>query len=112
MTKKHSKNFDFWVFELKEILREIKNSVGSLVKIFFHQERFIKLFDPRIWSILLSPNSRGSIIKRYFTFTITGVVFFVVAGLIYRINNRNMVKKIYLFDRASSYTYEFSWVQK
>ena len=98
MTKKHSKNFDFWVFELKEILREIKNSVGSLVKIFFHQERFIKLFDPRIWSILLSPNSRGSIMKRYFTFTITGVVFFVVAGLIYRINNRNMVekKKIYL----------------
>nr|YP_010225385.1 hypothetical chloroplast RF2 [Muehlenbeckia australis]YP_010225403.1 hypothetical chloroplast RF2 [Muehlenbeckia australis]UDD73641.1 hypothetical chloroplast RF2 [Muehlenbeckia australis]UDD73659.1 hypothetical chloroplast RF2 [Muehlenbeckia australis] len=100
MTKKHSKNFDFWVFELKEILRlrEIKNSVGSLVKIFFHQERFIKLFDPRIWGILLSPNSRGSIIKRYFTFTITGVVFFVVAGLIYRINNRNMVEKknIYL----------------
>nr|YP_010577361.1 hypothetical protein RF2 [Fallopia aubertii]YP_010577379.1 hypothetical protein RF2 [Fallopia aubertii]QXP99854.1 hypothetical protein Ycf2 [Fallopia aubertii]QXP99872.1 hypothetical protein Ycf2 [Fallopia aubertii]UEP17741.1 Ycf2 [Fallopia aubertii]UEP17761.1 Ycf2 [Fallopia aubertii]UZP13893.1 hypothetical protein RF2 [Fallopia aubertii] len=100
MTKNHSKNFDFWVFELKEILRlrEIKNSVGSLVKIFFHQERFIKLFDPRIWGILLSPNSRGSIIKRYFTFTITGVVFFVVAGLIYRINNRNMVEKknIYL----------------
>ena len=98
MTKKHSTNFDFWVFELKEVLREIKNSVGSLVKIFFHQERFIKLFDPRIWSILLSPNSRGSIMKRYFTFTITGVVFFVVAGLIYRINNRNMVEKknIYL----------------
>nr|YP_010489747.1 hypothetical protein RF2 [Koenigia cyanandra]YP_010489765.1 hypothetical protein RF2 [Koenigia cyanandra]UWM11303.1 hypothetical protein RF2 [Koenigia cyanandra]UWM11321.1 hypothetical protein RF2 [Koenigia cyanandra]UWM11388.1 hypothetical protein RF2 [Koenigia cyanandra]UWM11406.1 hypothetical protein RF2 [Koenigia cyanandra] len=98
MTKKHSTNFDFWVFELKEVLREIKNSVGSLVKIFFHQERFRKLLDPRIWSILLSRNSRGSIIKRYFTFTITGVVFFGVAGLIYRINNRNMVEKknIYL----------------
>uniref|UniRef100_K4DEC6 Uncharacterized protein n=1 Tax=Solanum lycopersicum TaxID=4081 RepID=K4DEC6_SOLLC len=61
-----------WIFELREILREIKNShhfldswtqfnsVGSFIHIFFHQERFLKLFDPRIWSILLSRNSQGS----------------------------------------------------
>ncbi|KAL5732788.1 hypothetical protein ACOSQ2_032480 [Xanthoceras sorbifolium] len=58
---------------------------------FFHQERFIKLLDPRIWSILLSRNSQGSTSNRYFT--IKGVVLFVVAILIYRINNRNMVER-------------------
>nr|ATL59840.1 Ycf2 [Retiniphyllum pilosum] len=97
-----------WIFELREILREIKNShyfldswtqfnsVGSFIHIFFHQERFIKLFDPRIWSILLSRNSQGSISNRYFT--IKGVILFVVVVLIYRINNRNMVesKNLYL----------------
>uniref|UniRef100_UPI0030DE5A10 hypothetical chloroplast RF21 n=1 Tax=Herniaria glabra TaxID=115624 RepID=UPI0030DE5A10 len=100
--------FKSWIFELREILREIKNShyfldswtqfnsVGSFIHIFFHQERFIKLFDPRIWSILLSRNSQGSTSNRYFT--IKGVLLFVVAVLIYRINNRNMVerKNIYL----------------
>nr|YP_009662146.1 hypothetical chloroplast RF21 [Mitella diphylla]YP_009662162.1 hypothetical chloroplast RF21 [Mitella diphylla]QCU47258.1 hypothetical chloroplast RF21 [Mitella diphylla]QCU47274.1 hypothetical chloroplast RF21 [Mitella diphylla] len=100
--------FKSWIFELREILREIKNShyfldswtqfnsVGSFIHIFFHQERFIKLFDPRIWSILLSRNSQGSTSNRYFT--IKGVVLFVVAVLIYRINNRNMVesKNLYL----------------
>nr|YP_010036252.1 hypothetical chloroplast RF21 [Aeonium arboreum]YP_010036269.1 hypothetical chloroplast RF21 [Aeonium arboreum]QQW46794.1 hypothetical chloroplast RF21 [Aeonium arboreum]QQW46811.1 hypothetical chloroplast RF21 [Aeonium arboreum] len=101
--------FKSWIFELREILREIKNShhsfldswtqfnsVGSFIHIFFHQERFLKLFDPRIWSILLSRNSQGSTSNRYFT--IKGVVLFVVAVLIYRINNRNMVerKNIYL----------------
>uniref|UniRef100_A0A3Q7FZ38 DNA-directed RNA polymerase n=1 Tax=Solanum lycopersicum TaxID=4081 RepID=A0A3Q7FZ38_SOLLC len=40
--------------------------------------------------ILLSRNSYGSTINRYFT--IKGVILFVVAVLIYRINNRNMVK--------------------
>nr|YP_009493748.1 hypothetical chloroplast RF2 [Weigela florida]YP_009493765.1 hypothetical chloroplast RF2 [Weigela florida]AWN57643.1 hypothetical chloroplast RF2 [Weigela florida]AWN57644.1 hypothetical chloroplast RF2 [Weigela florida] len=72
------------------------NSVGSFIHIFFHQERFIKLFDPRIWSILLSRNSQGSTSNRYFT--IKGVILFVVAVLIYRINNRNMVesKNLYL----------------
>nr|YP_009529204.1 hypothetical protein RF2 [Lennoa madreporoides]YP_009529212.1 hypothetical protein RF2 [Lennoa madreporoides]AXX76004.1 hypothetical protein RF2 [Lennoa madreporoides]AXX76012.1 hypothetical protein RF2 [Lennoa madreporoides] len=97
-----------WIFELREILREIKNShyfldswtqfnsVGSFIHIFYHQERFIKLFDPRIWSILLSRNSQGSTSNRYFT--IKGVILFVGAVLIYRINNRNMVesKNIYL----------------
>lgn len=101
--------FKSWVFELREIWREINNShyfldswtqfhsVGSFIHIFFHQERFIKLlFDPRIWSIqLLSRNSQGSTSNRYFT--IKGVVLFVVVVLIYRINNRNMVERKNLY---------------
>nr|YP_009861543.1 hypothetical protein RF2 [Mirabilis himalaica]YP_009861561.1 hypothetical protein RF2 [Mirabilis himalaica]QKN19440.1 hypothetical protein RF2 [Mirabilis himalaica]QKN19458.1 hypothetical protein RF2 [Mirabilis himalaica]QKX48349.1 Ycf2 [Mirabilis himalaica]QKX48367.1 Ycf2 [Mirabilis himalaica] len=99
--------FKSWIFELREILREIKNShyfldswtqfnsVGSFIHIFFHQERFIKLFDPRIWSILLSRNSQGSTSNRYFT--IKGVVLFFVVVLIYRINNRNMVERKNLY---------------
>nr|YP_009906887.1 Ycf2 [Cheirodendron bastardianum]QLI52646.1 Ycf2 [Cheirodendron bastardianum] len=71
------------------------NSVGSFSHIFFHQERFIKLFDPRIWSILLSRNSQGSTSNRYFT--IKGVILFVVAVLIYRINSRNMVERKNLY---------------
>ena len=102
--------FKSWILELREILREIKNShyfldswtqfnsVGSFIHIFFLQERFIKLFDSRIWSILLSHNSQRSTSNRYFT--IKGVLLFVVAVLIfiYRINNRNMVesKNLYL----------------
>nr|YP_009340617.1 Ycf2 protein [Wimmerella hederacea]YP_009340639.1 Ycf2 protein [Wimmerella hederacea]APQ40189.1 hypothetical chloroplast RF2 [Wimmerella hederacea]APQ40213.1 hypothetical chloroplast RF2 [Wimmerella hederacea] len=108
--------FRLFILQLREVLREIKNSqslltfgnrvnsVGSFIHILLHQERFLKLFDPRIWSILLSRtrNSRGLTlrmkIKRYFNFTIKGVIFFVVAVLIYRINNRNMVesKNFYL----------------
>nr|YP_009436266.1 hypothetical chloroplast RF2 [Cyphia banksiana]YP_009436289.1 hypothetical chloroplast RF2 [Cyphia banksiana]ATG26443.1 hypothetical chloroplast RF2 [Cyphia banksiana]ATG26468.1 hypothetical chloroplast RF2 [Cyphia banksiana] len=90
----------FWIFELREILREIKlNSLVSLLRIFLHQERFLKLFDPRIWSILLSGtrtrNSQSLTTKlnRFFNFTIKGVILFVVAVLIYRINNRNMVER-------------------
>nr|YP_007476091.1 hypothetical chloroplast RF21 [Dasypogon bromeliifolius]YP_007476109.1 hypothetical chloroplast RF21 [Dasypogon bromeliifolius]AEZ48738.1 hypothetical chloroplast RF2 [Dasypogon bromeliifolius]AGE93155.1 hypothetical chloroplast RF21 [Dasypogon bromeliifolius]AGE93175.1 hypothetical chloroplast RF21 [Dasypogon bromeliifolius] len=104
--KRHQ--FKSWIFELREILREIKNShyfldswikfdsVGSFTHTFFHQERFMKLFDPRIWSILLSRDSQGSTSNRYFT--IKGVVLLVVAVLISRINNRKMVerKNIYL----------------
>nr|UEE84023.1 Ycf2 [Paris guizhouensis]UEE84109.1 Ycf2 [Paris axialis]UEE85047.1 Ycf2 [Paris vaniotii]UEE85305.1 Ycf2 [Paris variabilis]UEE85907.1 Ycf2 [Paris lihengiana]WRK69070.1 hypothetical protein RF2 [Paris sp. SP-2023a] len=104
--KRHQ--FKSWILELREILREIKNShyfldswikfnsVGSFTHIFFHQERFMKLFDPRIWSILLSRDSQGSRSNRYFT--IKGVVLLVVAVLISRINNRKMVerKNIYL----------------
>ena len=103
--------FKFWIFELREILRESKNShyfldswpqfhsVGSFIHIFFHQERFLKLFDPRIWSILLSRNSQGSTSNRYFT--IKGVIlFFVVAVLLYRINNRNMVERKNLYLRG------------
>nr|YP_009925725.1 hypothetical chloroplast RF21 [Incarvillea compacta]YP_009925738.1 hypothetical chloroplast RF21 [Incarvillea compacta]QNH82817.1 hypothetical chloroplast RF21 [Incarvillea compacta]QNH82830.1 hypothetical chloroplast RF21 [Incarvillea compacta] len=100
--------FPFWSFELREILRESQNSsylfdswiefhsVGSLMEIFFDQERFLKLFDPRIWSILLSRNSRGSTSNRYFT--IKSVILCLVAALIYRMNNRTMVerKNIYL----------------
>nr|YP_010632156.1 hypothetical protein Ycf2 [Monocostus uniflorus]YP_010632174.1 hypothetical protein Ycf2 [Monocostus uniflorus]WBP62198.1 hypothetical protein Ycf2 [Monocostus uniflorus]WBP62216.1 hypothetical protein Ycf2 [Monocostus uniflorus] len=99
--------FKSWIVELREILREIKNShyfldswikfnsVGSFTPIFFHQERFMKLFDPRIWSILLSRDSQGSTSNRYFT--IKGVVLLVVAVLIFRINNRKMVERKNLY---------------
>nr|YP_010861559.1 hypothetical protein RF2 [Neoveitchia storckii]YP_010861576.1 hypothetical protein RF2 [Neoveitchia storckii]YP_010862755.1 hypothetical protein RF2 [Satakentia liukiuensis]YP_010862772.1 hypothetical protein RF2 [Satakentia liukiuensis]WGM77606.1 hypothetical protein RF2 [Neoveitchia storckii]WGM77623.1 hypothetical protein RF2 [Neoveitchia storckii]WGM79827.1 hypothetical protein RF2 [Satakentia liukiuensis]WGM79844.1 hypothetical protein RF2 [Satakentia liukiuensis] len=99
--------FKSWIFELREILREIKNShyfldswikfdsAGSFTHIFFHQERFMKLFDPRIWSILLSRDSRGSTSNRYFR--IKGVVLLVVAVLISRINNRKMVERKNLY---------------
>nr|YP_010235899.1 Ycf2 [Scutellaria tuberifera]YP_010235918.1 Ycf2 [Scutellaria tuberifera]QTD82672.1 Ycf2 [Scutellaria tuberifera]QTD82692.1 Ycf2 [Scutellaria tuberifera] len=102
--------FQSWIFELREILREIKNShyfldswtqfnsVGSFIRIFFHQERFLKLLDPRILSILLSRNSQGSTSNRYFT--IRGVILFVVVVLIYRINNRNMVERKNLYLRG------------
>nr|VDD24778.1 unnamed protein product [Brassica rapa] len=95
--------FKSWIFELREIVREIKNShyfldswtqinsVGSFISyFFFFQERFRKLLDPRIFSILLLRNSQGSTSNRYFT--IKGVVLFLVAALLYRINNRNMVE--------------------
>ncbi|KMZ58199.1 hypothetical protein ZOSMA_79G00420 [Zostera marina] len=60
-----------WIVELKEILREIKNfqyfldlwrkfdSVGYFTHIFFYQECFLKLFDLRIWNILLLRDSQG-----------------------------------------------------
>lgn len=103
--KRHQ--FKSWIFELREILREIKNSryfldswtqfnsAGAFIHIFFHQESFIKLLDSRIWSILLSRNSQGSTSNRYFT--IKDVVLFVVAVLIYRINNRKMVERKNLY---------------
>nr|CAI53855.1 ycf2 [Acorus calamus] len=106
--KRHQ--FRFWIFELREILREIKNSphfldswtkfdsVRSLIHIFFHQERLMKLFDPRIWSILLSRDSQGSTSNRYFI--IKGLVLLVVAVLISRINNRNMVERKNLYLRG------------
>nr|YP_010461453.1 hypothetical protein RF2 [Allium xiangchengense]YP_010461472.1 hypothetical protein RF2 [Allium xiangchengense]UUF92624.1 hypothetical protein RF2 [Allium xiangchengense]UUF92625.1 hypothetical protein RF2 [Allium xiangchengense] len=99
--------FQFWIFELREILREIKNShyfldswikfdsVGSFTHIFFHQERFMKLSDPRIWSILLSRDSQGSTRNQYFT--IKGVVLLVVVVLISRITNRKMVERKNLY---------------
>nr|AHA12882.1 hypothetical chloroplast RF21 [Maranta leuconeura]AHA12900.1 hypothetical chloroplast RF21 [Maranta leuconeura] len=99
--------FKSWIVELREILREIKNShyfldswikfnsVRSFTHIFFHQERFMKLFDPRIWSILLSRDSQGSTSNRYFM--IKGVVLLVVAVLIFRINNRKMVERKNLY---------------
>nr|YP_010575694.1 Ycf2 protein [Xylanche himalaica]YP_010575702.1 Ycf2 protein [Xylanche himalaica]UZN42927.1 Ycf2 protein [Xylanche himalaica]UZN42935.1 Ycf2 protein [Xylanche himalaica] len=98
--------FKSWIFELIEIKNSHYfldswtqfNSVGSFIHIFFHQERFLKLFDPRILSILLSRNSQGSTSNRYFT--IKGVILFVVAVLIYRINNRNMVERKNLYWRG------------
>nr|YP_010349193.1 hypothetical protein Ycf2 [Iris x hollandica]UNV38079.1 hypothetical protein Ycf2 [Iris x hollandica] len=101
--KRHQ--FQFFIFELRELLRKIKNShylldswikfdsVGPFTHIFFHQERFMKLFDPRIWSILLSRFSQAS--NRYFM--IKGVVLLVVAVLISRINNRKMVERKNLY---------------
>nr|YP_009996492.1 hypothetical chloroplast RF21 [Astragalus laxmannii]QNQ65881.1 hypothetical chloroplast RF21 [Astragalus laxmannii]WDD39443.1 hypothetical chloroplast RF21 [Astragalus mongholicus var. dahuricus]WFG52249.1 hypothetical chloroplast RF21 [Astragalus laxmannii]WFG52325.1 hypothetical chloroplast RF21 [Astragalus laxmannii] len=95
--------FKYWVFELREIFREIRNSrdflyswtqinsAVSFIHIFFYQESFIKLLDSRIWSILLSRNSQGLTRNRYFT--INNVVFFVVAILLYRINNRKMIER-------------------
>nr|YP_010176682.1 Ycf2 protein [Duranta erecta]YP_010176699.1 Ycf2 protein [Duranta erecta]QSQ72440.1 Ycf2 protein [Duranta erecta]QSQ72457.1 Ycf2 protein [Duranta erecta] len=108
MIKGHQ--FKSWIFEWREILREINNShylldswtqfnsVGSFIHIFFHQERFLKLFDPRTLSILLSRNSQGSTSNRYFT--IKGVILFVVAVLIYRINNRNRVERQNIYLRG------------
>nr|QWZ47218.1 hypothetical chloroplast RF2 [Cyclocodon parviflorus]QWZ47243.1 hypothetical chloroplast RF2 [Cyclocodon parviflorus] len=101
----------FFILEMREILREIKNSqslvspwnqfnsVRSFIHIFLDQERFLKLFDPRIWSILLSRicNPQGlpltTKIARFFNFTIKGVILFVVSVHIYRMNNRNMVER-------------------
>ncbi|KAL6507189.1 Protein Ycf2 [Orobanche hederae] len=104
--------FKFWILELREISREINNShyfsyswpqfnlVGSFIHIFFHQERFLKLFNPRIFSIILSSrNSQRSTSNLYFT--IKGVILFVVSVLlIYRINNRNMVERKNLYWRG------------
>nr|QJQ75526.1 hypothetical chloroplast RF21 [Glycyrrhiza asymmetrica] len=96
-------HFQSWILELREILREMKNSpyfldswtqfnsVVSLINIFFHQESFIKLLDFRIWSILLSRKSQGLISNLYFMIKV--VLLFVVAILIYRINNRKMVER-------------------
>nr|YP_010926879.1 Component of 2-MD heteromeric AAA-ATPase complex [Melocactus glaucescens]YP_010926886.1 Component of 2-MD heteromeric AAA-ATPase complex [Melocactus glaucescens]WKK45484.1 Component of 2-MD heteromeric AAA-ATPase complex [Melocactus glaucescens]WKK45491.1 Component of 2-MD heteromeric AAA-ATPase complex [Melocactus glaucescens] len=91
-------DFQLWILEWRETLREIKNphydswtqinSLGSLIHIIFHQERFLKLFDPRIWSILLSRNIKGV------------VLFFVVVFLICRIHNRNMVERKNLYLRG------------
>nr|YP_010964345.1 hypothetical chloroplast RF21 [Astragalus tumbatsica]WNM88923.1 hypothetical chloroplast RF21 [Astragalus tumbatsica] len=97
--------FKYWVFELREIFREIRNSrdfvyswtqinsAVSFIHIFFYQESFIKLLDSRIWSILLSRNSQGLTRTRNRYFTINNVVFFVVAILLYRINNRKMIER-------------------
>nr|YP_009988060.1 hypothetical protein RF2 [Medicago edgeworthii]QNM38298.1 hypothetical protein RF2 [Medicago edgeworthii] len=95
--------FKFWILELREVFRESKNSphfldsctefnsAVSFIHIFFHQESLIKLLDFRIWSIVLSRKG-----NRYFT--IKNIVFFVVAILIYRINDRKMIerKNVYL----------------
>nr|UHJ17194.1 hypothetical protein RF2 [Oxytropis falcata] len=101
MPKTHQ--FKYWIFEFREIFREIRNSrdflyswtqinsAVSFIHIFFYQESLIKLLDSRIWSILLSRNSRGLTRNRYFT--INNVVFFVVGILLYRINNRKMIER-------------------
>ncbi|XP_073220846.1 hypothetical chloroplast RF21 (chloroplast) [Cicer arietinum] len=104
--------FQCWVLELREVVREIKNSpyfldslaqfnsAVSFIHIFFHQESLIKLLDFRIWNIVLSRNSQSSTSNRYRYFTIKNIVLFLVAILIYRIHNRKMIerKNIYLTE--------------
>ena len=111
---KKNKPLDFWILELREIFRESKNcayfldswtqfnSTISVIHLFLHQESLIKVLDSRIWSILVSghsdSNSEGLTRKRKRYFTIKNIVLFVVAILLYRINNRRMIenKNIYL----------------
>nr|UDZ61538.1 hypothetical protein RF2 [Hydrocleys nymphoides]UDZ61539.1 hypothetical protein RF2 [Hydrocleys nymphoides] len=106
--KKHP--FKSWILELREIKNShdfldswIKfDSAGSFTRIFFHQERFMKLFDPRILSILLSRDSQGSTSNLDFmikgvVLLIKGVVLLVVVVLISRINNRKMVERKNLY---------------
>uniref|UniRef100_UPI0030FE2E18 Ycf2 protein n=1 Tax=Dactylicapnos scandens TaxID=1406284 RepID=UPI0030FE2E18 len=106
------KEVQFWIFELRELLRESKNFhylldswtkldlVGSLTHILFHQERFLKLFDPRIWSILLS----GSTSNRSFTSKVVvlvkGVVLILVAVVISRMNHQTLVERKNLYLRG------------
>nr|QTI91396.1 Ycf2 [Ferocactus setispinus] len=89
--------FKLWILEWREILREIKNShydswtqinsLGSWIRLIVDQERFLKLFDPRIWSTLLS--------------YIKDVVLFILAVcLIWRMLNRNMVESKNLYLRG------------
>nr|YP_010474066.1 hypothetical protein RF2 [Corydalis crispa]YP_010474083.1 hypothetical protein RF2 [Corydalis crispa]UVH68279.1 hypothetical protein RF2 [Corydalis crispa]UVH68296.1 hypothetical protein RF2 [Corydalis crispa] len=101
-----------WIFELREILRENQNFgylfdswtkfdfVGSFTYLFFHQERFLKLFDPRIWSILLS----GSPSNRSFTSKVAvlvkGVVLILVAVVISRMHHQTMVERKNLYLRG------------
>nr|WDS80565.1 Ycf2 protein [Lantana camara]WDS80566.1 hypothetical chloroplast RF21 [Lantana camara] len=98
------RQFKDWILEWRELLREIQiqnfhnllDSWASLwffIHIFFQQERFLKMFDPLTVGLIL----KGSIRNRYFT--IKGVILFVVAVLIYRMNNRNMVERKNLYLR-------------
>uniref|UniRef100_A0A251THR2 Ycf2 N-terminal domain-containing protein n=2 Tax=Helianthus annuus TaxID=4232 RepID=A0A251THR2_HELAN len=79
--------FKSWILELREILREIKNShyfLDSWTQ-FNSVGSFIHIFSTK----------NGSTSNRYFT--IKGVILFGVAVLIYRINNRNMVERKNLY---------------
>nr|UDZ61536.1 hypothetical protein RF2 [Albidella oligococca] len=93
--------FKSWILELREITNshdflDLWTKFDSVVSFnFLHQERFLKLFDPRILSILLSRDSQGSTSNPYFM--IKGVVLLVVAVLISRINNRKMVERKNLY---------------
>src|ERR1051325_11548512 len=105
---KKNKPLDFWILELREIFRESKNcayfldswtqfnSTISVIHLFLHQESLIKVLDSRIWSILVSghsdSNSEGLTRKRKRYLTIKNIVLFVVAILLYRINNRRMIE--------------------
>nr|YP_010760125.1 Ycf2 protein [Cuscuta vandevenderi]YP_010760177.1 Ycf2 protein [Cuscuta vandevenderi]WEY30050.1 Ycf2 protein [Cuscuta vandevenderi]WEY30051.1 Ycf2 protein [Cuscuta vandevenderi] len=100
-----NQNRKFCIFELREINKHKYffdswtqlDLVGSFsfIHIFFRQERFFKLFDPRIWSLLLSRNLPGSTKNRYLT--IKGVIVVGVGILIYRMNTQNMVERKNLY---------------
>nr|YP_010575524.1 Ycf2 [Corydalis platycarpa]YP_010575551.1 Ycf2 [Corydalis platycarpa]UZM11148.1 Ycf2 [Corydalis platycarpa]UZM11149.1 Ycf2 [Corydalis platycarpa]WDA93290.1 Ycf2 protein [Corydalis platycarpa]WDA93317.1 Ycf2 protein [Corydalis platycarpa] len=116
MPRKPKRGYEvqLWIFELREILREIKNFrylylldswtkfdlVGSFTYLFFHQERFLKLFDPRIGSILLS----GSTSNRSFTSKVVvlvkGVVLILVGVLLSRMHHQTMVERKNLYLRG------------
>nr|YP_010474811.1 hypothetical protein RF2 [Corydalis fargesii]YP_010474824.1 hypothetical protein RF2 [Corydalis fargesii]UVH69098.1 hypothetical protein RF2 [Corydalis fargesii]UVH69111.1 hypothetical protein RF2 [Corydalis fargesii] len=102
-----------WIVELREILRENQNFVylldswtqfdlvvGSFTYLFFHQERFLKLFDPRIWSLLFS----GSPSNRSFTSKVAvlvkGVVLIIVAVVLSRMHHQTMVERKNLYLRG------------
>nr|YP_010392347.1 NADH dehydrogenase subunit 2 [Campanula pallida]UPX07956.1 NADH dehydrogenase subunit 2 [Campanula pallida] len=98
------KRLKFYIAEFKEVLRETKNSpqwtsVEYLIRILFDVRRLIKLLDPLTWRVVISYTlsqpalSLLTKIRRVFTGTIKTTIFFVVAVLIYRINNRNMVER-------------------
>nr|YP_010712821.1 Ycf2 protein [Corydalis raddeana]YP_010712836.1 Ycf2 protein [Corydalis raddeana]UGO88959.1 hypothetical protein RF2 [Corydalis pauciovulata]UGO88967.1 hypothetical protein RF2 [Corydalis pauciovulata]WDA93566.1 Ycf2 protein [Corydalis raddeana]WDA93581.1 Ycf2 protein [Corydalis raddeana] len=114
MTTKPRRGYEvqLWIFELREILRESQNFgylldswtqfdlVGSFTYLFFHQERFLKLFDPRIWSSLLS----GSPSNRSFTSKVAvlvkGVVLILVAVVLSRMHHQTMVERKNLYLRG------------
>nr|YP_009241960.1 hypothetical chloroplast RF21 [Sagittaria lichuanensis]AMQ13535.1 hypothetical chloroplast RF21 [Sagittaria lichuanensis] len=89
-----------WILEWQELKNFHKfldswvkfDSVVPFARILFDQGRFMKLLDPRIFRILLSRDSRGSRINLYFMIK-KGVVLLVVAVLISRMTNRNMVER-------------------
>nr|YP_010565500.1 hypothetical chloroplast RF21 [Yoania squamipes]UZA66562.1 hypothetical chloroplast RF21 [Yoania squamipes] len=104
-----------WILEFREIKNYNYlvdswmnfNLVGPLTYIFLHQERFIKLFDSKTLSILISHDSSGSTSNQYLNLTIknTNIVLFVVV-LISCINNKKIVerKNIYLMEFFPIYT--------
>ena len=70
--KKRSHRYEIYgwiqdlIVEWSDIFREILNSHSfSLLHILLEQERFMKLFDSRIWRIVLSRNSQESTSNRY-----------------------------------------------
>nr|YP_010176756.1 hypothetical chloroplast RF21 [Vicia costata]QSQ72459.1 hypothetical chloroplast RF21 [Vicia costata] len=97
----------FWILELREVCRERKNfayfldswtqfnSAISVIHVCLHQESLIKVLDSRIWSILVKRYLQG--LTQNLDFTIKNVVLFVVAILLYRINNRRLIEKKNLY---------------
>nr|YP_010154279.1 hypothetical protein RF2 [Corydalis saxicola]YP_010154306.1 hypothetical protein RF2 [Corydalis saxicola]QQW52112.1 hypothetical protein RF2 [Corydalis saxicola]QQW52139.1 hypothetical protein RF2 [Corydalis saxicola] len=116
MPRKPKRGYEvqLWIFELREILREIKNFrylylldswtkfdlVGSFTYLFFHQERFLKLFDPRIGSILLSGSTSNRSFTNKVVVLVKGVVLILVAVLLSRMHHQTMVERKNLYLRG------------